>query len=232
MKKTGVVYGFLDENGVPFYLGISVSFDSRKRNHRLETKKGNPLPKYNKMRKIVDGNWEKVYDHIVVLEEGVLIENLHQREIDLIKEYRDKGINLYNLTDGGEGCLNPSPELLEKLRQSRIGSKRTEQARKKMSEARKGIVFTEEHKKNLSKARKKRKTTQETRDKTSKTSKGKINIKVYELIDPEGEKHLTHEGLTLFCEQHGLNRSMLYSVIRGERQNYKGWKINQEKESI
>ena len=33
--------------------------------------------------------------------------------------------------------------------------------------------------------------------KRSKTSKGKINIKKYKLIDPEGNEHFTNHGLTV-----------------------------------
>lgn len=228
MEKTGVVYCFIDENKVPFYIGISVNFDSRKRKHRLETKKGNTLPKYNKMRKVVNGDWDKVYDHIVVLESGVPIEKLDQREIELIKNYRENGFKLYNLTDGGDGNLNPSDELRKKMSEVRIGQKRSEETKKRISESRKGMVFSEEHKKNLSIKRRKRIISEFTREKTSKTSKGKINIKFYELIDPNGEKHLTPNGLTLFCEQHGLSAANVHKVIRGQRKHHKGWTFSRE----
>lgn len=59
----------------------------------------------------------------------------------------------------------------------------------------------------------------------SKTSKGKINIKKYELIDPNGNVFITTEGLTKFCEEHDLTPANLHKVINGERQNHKGWTI-------
>ena len=60
-------------------------------------------------------------------------ETLNDKEIEYISFYNCKVPNGYNLTDGGEGILNPSDEL-----------------RQRMSESRIGIIFSEEHKKNLS----------------------------------------------------------------------------------
>lgn len=99
------------------------------------------------------------------------------------------------------------------------------ETKRKMSEAKKGIKFSMEHKKNLSIARKKRKTKIETRIKCSNTSKGKINIKQYKLISPEGKEYVTEKGLAVFCEEHGLNQPNLCKVLRGERNHVKGWKI-------
>ena len=113
----------------------------------------------------------------------------------------------------------------EKIRQANLGRKRSEEFKKKMSESRLGMKFSEEHKKNLSVARKKRVTTQETRDKASKTSKEKINIKNYKLIDPEGNIHITEFGLTKFCEENNLNRPNFFKVLKGERDNVMGWRI-------
>lgn len=220
--KTHVVYAFIDENGSPFYVGKTNDLKIRKQAHLYEVKKGNTLPKYNKLRKLFREGHE--FDSlIIVLEEGIHHDHIDNKEIYHIRRLREKGYKLRNLTDGGEGMSNPSPELIEKIRQARIGTKRSEESKKRMSEARKGIKFSEEHKKNLSRARQQRVITQVTKDKCSQTSKGKINIKKYELTDPQGNVHITENGLSLFCEQHHLTRANLVQVADGKRLHHKGW---------
>jgi len=59
----------------------------------------------------------------------------------------------------------------------------------------------------------------------SKSSKGKINIKKYELTDPNGNIFVTTEGLVKFCEEHGLTPANLLKVIKGDRPHHKGWTI-------
>jgi len=86
---------------------------------------------------------------------------------------------------------NATAEQKKAWADSRRGQKRSPEQRKRMSEARMGMEFSEQHKTNLSRARKTRVTSQETRDKCSETSTGKINIKQYECIDPDGKKHIT-----------------------------------------
>lgn len=220
--KTHVVYAFIDGEGNPFYVGKTNDLKIRKQAHLYEVKKGNTLPKYNKLRKLL-GQGHEFNNLIIVLEEGIHYDQIDNKEIYHIQKLREEGYRLRNLTDGGDGMSNPSPELIERLRQSKLGQKRSEESRKRMSEARKGIKFSDEHKKNLSIARKKRVTKQSTRDKASATSKGKINIKKYELVDPHGNVHVTENGLTLFCEQHGLSHPNMIKVANGQRPRHKGW---------
>lgn len=103
--------------------------------------------------------------------------------------------------------------------------KHSEKTKKKISESNKGKKFTGEHKNKLSIARKKRTTKQSTRDKCSKTSKGKINIKKFEMTDPSGNIYITENGLTLFCEENGLTRANVVKVANGEREHHKGWTV-------
>jgi group I intron endonuclease len=59
-----------------------------------------------------------------------------------IQEHNTFGENGYNMTQGGEGWLNMRhrPESIQKMRQSKIGKKATQQAKQNMSDARKGQV--------------------------------------------------------------------------------------------
>lgn len=222
--RTHLIYVFVDENGKPFYVGRTYNLTKRKREHLREVRLGNKLPKYNKLRKLIKKGYN--FDELVcVIEKDIDSELIEQREIFYIAKLRQEGYNLKNLTDGGEGAINTTPGLYAKLKKIHTGAKRSQESKEKMSNARMGIIFSEEHKKNLSIARKKRITKVETRIKASKTSKGKINIKKYKLISPDGKEYITENGLTLFCEQHNLIAANFFKVLKGEREHQKGWRI-------
>ncbi len=219
-----IIYAFIDDKKKPFYIGRTYNLSKRKKEHLYEVTKGNTLPKYNKLRKLLNMNL-KFDELIYVLEDNIDPEQIEQKEIYYIAKLRQDGYNLKNLTDGGEGAINTIPGLAEKLKKIHTGTKRSEETKKRMSDARKGIKFSDEHKKNLSASRKKRVTTIETREKCSKTSKGKINIKKYILIDPQGKEYVTENGLTSFCQERGLKHTNFFKVLKGERTHVSGWKI-------
>ena len=90
----------------------------------------------------------------------------------LIWCFKDMGIELVNMTDGGEGLSNPSketrkkmsannamkrPEIAKKSAELRAGKKLPpvgQEAREKMSKAKKGVPLSDSHKKKLSEVRK------------------------------------------------------------------------------
>lgn len=159
------------------------------------------------------------------MEDNIPIDNLDDKEIEYIKMYRNQGLKLANLTDGGRGALTFPDYIQKKASEKRKGRKLSDETKKLISESRKGIIFSDEHKKKLSEARKNRITTQETRQKTSNTSTGKINIKRYVLTSPEGIEYTTENGLSDFCRKHGLQPSNFMKVLSGKRRNQKGWTI-------
>jgi NUMOD3 motif len=93
---------------------------------------------------------------VVVLETGLTIENSALVEILKIKEYKDLGYSLTNMTDGGEGWMNPSAEAIEARSKKNRGSTRSEETKKRMSDAQQGRVISEEHRAKLIEARRKR----------------------------------------------------------------------------
>ena len=218
------IYALTDLSGNPFYIGKSNNPEKRKKRHIYDAKTlGYNYPVHNKIRKLLR---EGLGLEFQIIESGLSELNIDEREQYWIADYRQRGIKIYNVAAGGEGGKGANAESIEKVRQANLGKKRNEETKKRMSEARKGIKFSDEHKKNLSKARKKRITTDETRQKMSDTSKGKINIKIYELIDPNGQKYTTTNGLSDFCRINNLTAANLIKVIKGERTNHKGWTIN------
>jgi len=228
--ETYTIYYFIDETSIPFYVGLTKNFKRRTQRHKSEAFTNlRKLPKYYKLKKLLS---KGIYisDIMIPQEIGLTKKQAISREIILIKKLRRQGIKLYNLTDGGEGCGNLTKEGKRRLRQSRLGYKHSPETRKKISEARIGMKFSKKHKENLSKARKKRITTQETRIRMSKSSKGKINIKIFILISPKGITYKTTEGLTKFCEEHGLTNQNIHKVIQGKRKHHKGWTALKSKE--
>lgn len=239
MATTYLIYAFIDETETPFYIGKTKDLRQRIKDHKYEIKKGNKLPKYNKVRKLERNGFDFA---VKVIEDDIKDSStIDERERYWIKKFRDDGITIYNLTDGGDGgdtkmpkehyekmsklltTLWKDPEMRKRWIDSRTGLKRSKESRKRMSEARKGIKFSDEHKKNLSIARKKRVITNETRKKCSKTSTGKINIKKFEITDPNGNKYITDKGLTDFCRQHDLAHPLMIKVANGERRHHKNW---------
>lgn len=216
------IYALTDHDGNPFYIGKTKHPKKRKSQHVAKAKRNEDnLPVSNKIRKLLR---EELNIGLELIESGLDESNVDEREQIWIKEYRRR-YKIYNLAKGGEGGKGFTPEIIEKIRQTHLGSKRSDETKRKISKANKGRVFSEEHKRKLSDARKKRVISEETRRKTSESFTGRINIKKYKLIDPEGTVHITDKGLSDFCREHDLSPSNLCSVIRGERSHHKGWKI-------
>jgi predicted GIY-YIG superfamily endonuclease len=224
------IYYFLDENKNPFYVGITNSIKRRTKRHLTEIKAGNRLYKYNKLRKVMKLGINII--DIIVIQEYINTNSRNkaeEREVEIIAQLKSSGFKLCNLTGGGRGASKFLPQIHKAAAKKRTGQKRSIEARLRMSEARIGIKFSDEHKANLSMALKKRIISKKTRLKASKTSKGKINIKKYRLIDINGKEHITTNGLTVFCEKHNLTSTNLHKVLNGERNNHKGWKIERLK---
>jgi group I intron endonuclease len=219
------IYYFVDEDGDPFYVGITNNFKRRFRRHISNSRdKNNTLPKYHKFRKV-----QKLgiapENIIIPLEQVATESEAIQREIILIAQLRKSSKKCYNLTEGGKGSETFSQKTHKRASSKRKGRKHSIETKRKISESRKGIKFSDEHKIKLSIARKKRITKQSTKEKISKTLKGRVNIKKYKVIDPNGIEYITNNGLTLFCEQHGLTRPNLLQVLSGKRKHHKGWTI-------
>jgi hypothetical protein len=218
------LYMFFDEENHPFYVGKTNNFKKRKLTHLWEIKRGSNYPNHNKLRKVLASGTNQD-DAIKEIFKNIDATHIDALEIGWIKILKNLGYKLKNLTNGGEGSKGFTEEMRRKLSLLRIGQKYSQETKDKMSKARIGCQFTETHKKNLSKSRKKRVTSISTRQKCSKTSTGKINIKIYRCISPQGESFITNEGLTQFCQKHNLTSANMHKVLRGQRDNHKGWRI-------
>ena len=107
-----VVYVKNFENGKK-YVGITNNFERRMRQHRCEVNRGNQLPIYRAMRK---------YDHYTeVVFESENYDDITYMEQVIIQNFKDLGIELYNITNGGEGMVgfHHSEESKAKMRANR-----------------------------------------------------------------------------------------------------------------
>ena len=227
MDEKHLIYAFIDDDNNYFNIGRNKNLKNRIRHHVYRMKTKVNYPKYSKFNKILrennlEINRENVTKYVVVIEENIPWVDVNDREIHYIKEY-NKQFDLKNLTEGGEGGVF-TEEVRKRLSKNRMGSKHSEESKKKMSESHKGIPKSEEHKQALKEAWKTRPAhTDETRRKMSKTSTGKINIKTYKCVDPDGKEYITTKGLTQFCKEHNLQQSLMSSVSVGKRKHHKGW---------
>jgi hypothetical protein len=124
------VYAYLREDGTPYYIGKGSG-------RRVYSNRG------RRIHKPTDPS------RIQILEYYENEEDAFAKEIELIKQYGRKDIGtgiLWNMTDGGEGTVNKSPETIEKIRQANTGKKLSDETKNKLREYRLKQVFTEEHK--------------------------------------------------------------------------------------
>jgi len=89
----------ISTNGVVFYIGRTCDFKRRKSEHLYDTSK---TYKANKIRKIKTLGLPLEFN---ILHENLSFDDSVKLEIKEIKEHKDKGVVLTNLTDGGEGLF-------------------------------------------------------------------------------------------------------------------------------
>lgn len=150
------------------YVGKTVRSLSRRLGNHIANAKGN---KHNKHL----SNWI-----LSILKENKkpIIELLETCQSDIWQEREQYWIsqfsNLINLTAGGDGCIGfiHNSEAIEKIRQSKIGTKHSIEFKEAMSKRLKGVPLSEEHKSKIGLANKGRRASETTRKKLSESHKG------------------------------------------------------------
>lgn len=112
----------------------------------------------------------------------------------LIWCFKDMGLTLVNMTDGGEGLSNPSLETRKKM-SDRNAMKRPEISAK-ISVARKGKLLSVEHRKKLSEVQSGRK--------LSESTKKKMSNRYANGLDVEYRKKLSESAKKAWAKRKGL----------------------------
>lgn len=146
---------------------------------------------------------------------------------------------LANMTDGGEGVTNITPELLEKRSRTYkenyqnlpeeekekkravwAQNTRTPEARKKNSEFKKQMWSNPEYKERLKKIFKEAFATPE-----AYANRSKARQKTHHgLVSPDGTVYSPIVNLKQFCITHNLNHGNIQFVLKGKRHHHKGWR--------
>lgn len=164
--KLGCIYALHDESGAVRYVGMTMhTLERRLAVHLSEARTSQR--QYHRLRWIRKMMTAGTVPSIRLIE-TCSAQEMPERERYWIREYRQLGARLTNSSDGGEGMLNPtpevrrklsiaarnkSPEAREKLRAANLGKKASEKARRAMSESHRGKKYgplSESHRRQIS----------------------------------------------------------------------------------
>jgi len=159
------------------------------------------------------GFYSEIHSYYETHEEALI------KEIELIKEYKELGFNLCNLSEGGDGITGykHTNTAKEKISLSFKNKPLSEEHKKKISESKKGIatvVFTQEIKDKLSKALKGKRLTEDNWNYKGKIKATKVST---------GEEiilNTTHEAKLMGCSQGTVSL-----CLNGKRKTHKGFKF-------
>jgi hypothetical protein len=132
------------------YVGYTKSPKKRIWEHIRDVKKGIKTYKCDWIRNLMSKNCEPILEIISEFEshDKVLFE-----EIRLIKEFKELGYKLTNLTDGGDGQNGVKLRKDHPVIMWNKGKEKSEETKRKISEANKGKKLSSEHREKLSKAK-------------------------------------------------------------------------------
>lgn len=109
--KMGLIYLIKNKKTGKMYIGMTTKTLNERKNAHLKTSKNKPtIYLYRSFKKYGNESFEWE-----IIEDDICAEQLGKKEQEYIKKYNTKAPNGYNLTDGGEGALNPSKCVRKKL---------------------------------------------------------------------------------------------------------------------
>lgn len=136
---TGCLYRLTAPNGKA-YIGITVNARKRWWTHNQQATKKNVQTALGAA--IRKHGFDSFTKEILVIGE---IQYLKELETRAIEAYATRSPQGYNLTAGGDGLFNPSPEVRERMRQAQLGTRRSQDVKDRIGAAQKGRVFSVEH---------------------------------------------------------------------------------------
>lgn len=142
---------------------------------------------------------------------------------------------LTNLTDGGTGGVNMSPETKRKISEANVGTNNPMFGRTGESNPRFGTIHTDEARLKMSEANTGKTISLDTRNKLSAINLGKVastetkrkmaesKAKNWVIIYPNGDEE-TIRNLTAFCRDNKLDPGTMIKVAKGKLTKHKGFR--------
>lgn len=127
------------------YVGQSKDPKSRLAHHKRSLRRGDHYNPH--LQRSWDVHLEAAFE-FYILESGISSDDIDGLEIFYISWYRSLELS-YNISDGGDVKRQHSEETKEKIRQSKLGVKRSPETIQKMVEGHRGVKRTPEHLKKL-----------------------------------------------------------------------------------
>jgi group I intron endonuclease len=137
------IYGLLDPNTKELrYIGKTNNLKVRYRDHINKLSETNY--KANWIKSLKNNNLKP---ELIVLEKYENESDCFKAEIFLIEYFRSIGVNLTNLTNGGEGVsgIKPSEETKNKISLTHLGMKHTEETKEKLRQINIGKMVGKDH---------------------------------------------------------------------------------------
>jgi group I intron endonuclease len=149
-KPTCGIYKIHHKDTGKSYVGLSVDIFKRWKEHSNFWEK---KEKWSVIKKALHKHGLENFTFTIL--EECSKEELNDREIHWIKELNTQAPNGYNMTAGGGGCPDPSPEVRAKISKAAKERIVTDETREILSLAHQGKIASDEHKAAISEAMKK-----------------------------------------------------------------------------
>lgn len=195
------------------YVGYSKRPKRRIWEHLRDAKMGSKTYKSCWIKSLLEIQQVPIMEIIKVCEhhEDILLE-----EINLIKELKEKSIQLTNLTNGGDGRKGFKLPDNHPFFICNLGRKMSDDSRKKLSESRKGMTFSEEHKEKLSLKKIGVKRNIESINKQILTRSIKIEVII-------GDEHHFFDKKKDAVKFTGVNANQIDKLIKENKKSRKGY---------
>ena len=196
------------------YIGYTKRPKVRLWEHIRDAKRGLKTYKCDWIRSLIIKNQKPIIEIISSFEYQ---DEVTKEEIRLIKELKESGYKLTNLTEGGDGQRGIKLKKNHTLINWNKGRKMSDCSKKKLSDSKKGVKFTEEHKEKLSQSKMGKKRSKESIENQIKTKSEPIKV-----VTPTGEEIIfdkTKEAVKFT----GVSSKQIKKLIELNKKSKKGF---------
>jgi predicted GIY-YIG superfamily endonuclease len=196
------------------YIGYTKNPKKRIWEHIRDAKKGIRTYKCEWIRSLLSKNSEPILE---IMSEFDSHDKVLLEEIRLIKEFKESGSKLTNLTNGGDGQNGVKLRKDHPIIMWNKGREKSEETRRKLSISHKGKKLSSTHREKLSKVKLGKKRTEESINNQKMTMSEAIKV-----ITPEGEV-LTFSMKKDAVKFTGVNANQIDKLIKLNKKSKKGF---------